>query len=299
VEDLHGRVAVVTGGGSGIGAASARCLAAAGVAVVVADRDEPRAGAVAREILAGGGQASPARCDVTSVTDVAGLARDVLDAHGRVDIVMSNVGTLAVGSPLEIPLSEWERVIDVNLLSAVRINAVFLPLLLAQGEGHVVYTASYNGLWSYSWDRLPYTATKAALVAMAEALALYLLPRGVGVTCLCPGPVATNIAEQTRRFGERARLARPALDLLDPAVVGAQVVDAIRAGTWLALTHHEMSAEMVARARDPEAFLRRHLSVEDDVEAGRSLHHEEADPLVGEPGGEAHVPDALDHGLER
>ena len=104
----------------------------------------------------------------------------------------------------------------------------FLPDLLAHGEGHVVNTASTAGLYGYSFERLPYSATKGAVVAMTEALALFCRPRGVGVTLLCPGPVATNIAEQITVHGELGPLQRPELELLEAELVGAQVVDAIR-----------------------------------------------------------------------
>ena len=90
----------------------------------------------------------------------------------------------------------WQRTIDVNLLSVVRSFHVFLPILLEQGSGHIVNTASTAGLFAYAFERLPYTATKAAVVGVSEALALYLRPKGIGVSCLCPGPVATNIGEQ-------------------------------------------------------------------------------------------------------
>jgi len=173
----------------------------------------------------------------------------------RLDIVMNNVGVIAAGPPLSIPFTEWQRVVDTNLLSLVRSNQVFLPVLLERGDGHVVNTASTNGLFSYSYDRLPYTATKAAIVGVSEALALYLKPRGVGVTCLCPGPVATNIVEQIAYHGDLSGVRGPALDLLDPEVVGEQVVGAVRADTFLLLTHPEVHDLLVRRAEDPEAFV--------------------------------------------
>ena len=259
MEDLDGRTAVVTGGGSGIGRAAATALAAAGVRVVVADIAGDRAEAVAGEITAGGGAAVGRRCDVSSDDDVVSLREEAVAAYGRVDIVMNNVGILAVALPENVPMPAWQRLVDVNLLSVARSINVFLPDLLARGSGHIVNTASTAGPYAYSYERLPYSATKGAVIALSEALALYTRPRGVGVTCLCPGPVMTNIAEQIERFGETGPLHGPDLAPLDPSVVGDQVVEAIRRDTFLLLTHPEVHDTLVERARDPEGFLSRQV----------------------------------------
>ena len=99
---------------------------------------------------------------------------------------MNNVGVLAMGPPESLPDEAWRRVLEVNLMSVARSNRVFLPLLIEQGRGHVVNTASASGLLAYGFDRLPYVASKHAVVGITEALALYLAPKGIGVTCLCP-----------------------------------------------------------------------------------------------------------------
>ena len=91
---------------------------------------------------------------------------------------MNNVGVLAMGAPEALPIEAWQRVLDLNLLSIARSNLVFLPLLLEQGRGHVVNTASASGLLAYGFDRLPYVASKHAVVGLSEALALYLAPQG-------------------------------------------------------------------------------------------------------------------------
>ena len=185
-------------------------------------------------------------------------ARDAMLARfGRVDIVMNNVGVIAAGLPEHIPLSEWERIVSTNLLSVVRSNVAFLGLLVEQGHGHIVNTASTAGLFAYAYERLPYSATKAGVIALSEGLALYLRPLGVGITCLCPGPVATNIGQAVTLSGPPVRMRGPGPDLvpLDPEVVGDQVVTAIRANQFLLLTHPDLHDVLVARAQDPEAFL--------------------------------------------
>jgi NAD(P)-dependent dehydrogenase (short-subunit alcohol dehydrogenase family) len=256
MEDLTERVAVITGGGSGIGRATALALAGAGVRVVVTDIDPDRAELVASEI---GSQALGRRCDVSSDSDMVSLRQAALDEFGRVDIVMNNVGVLVAGLPENIPITAWQRLIDINLVSVARSISLFLPDLLARGSGHIVNTASTAGLYAYSFERLPYSATKGAIVALSEALALYARPRGIGVTVLCPGPVATNIAEQVQVYGELQGLRGPGLPVLDPAVVGKQVVDAIRDNIFFLPTHQEVHDLLVQRATDPEGFLARQI----------------------------------------
>ncbi|HMD45803.1 MAG TPA: SDR family oxidoreductase [Acidimicrobiales bacterium] len=254
MRDLEGRVAVVTGGGSGIGRATALALADRHVSVAIADLDAGRADAVAAEVDAQGSAGLGLRCDVTSGADLAAVRDAVLERFGRVDIVMNNVAVISLGLPTDIPFEEWQRAVAVNLLSIVASNEVFLPLLIDQGSGHVVNTASTAGLYGYDVSRLPYAATKSAVVGLSEGLALFLAPLGVGVTCLCPGPVRTNIAESVRVFGH-PQLRGPALELIEPEVVGRQVVGAIEDGTFLLLTHPEVHEILVRRAEDPEGFL--------------------------------------------
>ncbi len=255
MEDLTRRTAVVTGGGSGIGRATSMALASAGAQVLVTDLDADRASAVAQEIRDGGGTAHGVRCDVSSDDDVS-HSRDVaMERFGRVDIIMNNVGVLVLGRPEAIPPSAWQRLLDINVVSIGRSLSVFLPGLLAQGSGHIVNTASTAGLFGYSYERLPYSAAKGAVVALSEALALYTRPRGVGVTVLCPGPVATNIIEQVQLFGEPPKMHAPGLALLDPTAVGEQVVDAIRRDIFFLPTHPEVHDILVRRAQDPEGFV--------------------------------------------
>jgi NAD(P)-dependent dehydrogenase (short-subunit alcohol dehydrogenase family) len=261
IDNLDGAAAVIVGGGSGIGRGTALALAEVGVHVLVGDIDAERASAVAREASKVGADAVGVKLDVNEPDDFA-AARDAADASfGRIDIVMNNVGVLSFGLPEHLPFSEWQRIVDTNLFSLVRSNEVFLPVLLEQGHGHIVNTASTAGLFAYAYERLPYTATKAAVVAISEALALYTVPRGVGVTCLCPGPVATNIAEQMTFSGPDVRIHGPGdhLEVLTAEQVGVQVREAIVEGRFLLLTHPELHETLLERAQDPEAFLQRQV----------------------------------------
>lgn len=256
--ELEGKVAFVTGGGSGIGRGAALALAAQGVHVAVADIDRDRAMAVADEASWGGGTECFGMA--LDVTDQAAFdtAKDViLRRLGRIDIVMNNVGVVAAGLPDQIPVREWERIMDTNVFSIVRSNATFLPLLLEQGSGHIVNTASAAGLFAYEYERAPYSVSKAAVVALSETMALYLHPRHIGVTCLCPGPVSTNLRQQTMFSGVPVHMRPPIKGMTpaDPAYVGDLAVDAIRHDRFLVLTHPELQDLLVQRAKDPDGFL--------------------------------------------
>jgi NAD(P)-dependent dehydrogenase (short-subunit alcohol dehydrogenase family) len=261
VQDLNGKVAVITGGASGIGRATALALARVGTRLVLADIDAEGADAVARDIEASRGHAIGVYCDVSAETSFGELADAALGRFGRIDIVMNNVGVLTSGRPDELPVAEWQRIIDINLMSVVRSNHVFLPLLLKQGSGHIVNTASFAGLYTYAYDRLPYAATKAAIIQISEGLALYLRPKGIGVTCLCPGPVKTNIMRSLRSFstGLDVRGPGPQFSPLDAEVVGNMVVDAIRRNKLLLVTDEQVREILVRRAQDPEAVLEQQM----------------------------------------
>jgi NAD(P)-dependent dehydrogenase (short-subunit alcohol dehydrogenase family) len=249
---FDGAVAVITGAGSGIGRATARALARRGTRVVVTDIDGDRANTVATEL---GDAGVGLRCDVTNSRDLE-AARDLaLERFARIDLVMNNVGILAVGRVEDIPLPAWERIVDVNLLGIVRSNLVFLPVLLEQGSGHVVNTASTAGLLPYGFDRLPYTATKHAVVGLSESLALYLRPRGIGVSCLCPAGVATNIVEQITFYGEPTAPKGPSFPVVDADTVGELVAAGVAEGRFLILTAPEVAEELRRRAEDVDAYL--------------------------------------------
>ncbi len=250
-------VAVISGAGSGIGRAAALSLAARGARVMVSDLVSDRAESVAAEIIAAGGSAIAQECNVGDISALEQVRERTLEEFGQIDIVMNNVGVIAMGPPETLPLEEWERVIDVNLLSIVRSNLTFLPLLLSQGRGHIVNTASASGLLAYGYDRLPYVATKHAVVGLTESLAFYLRPRGIGVTCLCPSGVITNIVEQMTSFGEPITPRAPSYPIVSAEVVGELVADAITDGRFLVLTATEVQDELEERTTDIEAYIDR------------------------------------------
>jgi NAD(P)-dependent dehydrogenase (short-subunit alcohol dehydrogenase family) len=256
--ELAGSAAVFTGAGSGIGRAAAISVAARGARVVVSDLDAARADESAALIEEAGGEALGMKVDVACEEDLVGLRETCLKRFGRLDVVMNTVGVLAMGPPESLPPEAWERTIDLNLLSITRSNRVFLPHLLEAGKGHVVNTASASGLLAYGFDRLPYVATKHAVVGLSEALALYLAPKGIGVTCLCPSGVITNILEQITVYGDATTNPRaPQHRLSEPAEVGEIVADAVETGRFLAVTEPEIHDELRERAANPEAYMQR------------------------------------------
>ena len=193
--DLAGAVAVITGAGSGIGRAAALSFASRGARVAVSDVNGARAEQTAAEVVAAGGEALAMQVDVASQADLEKLRDGCIDRFGRIDVVMNNVGVLAMGAPEALPVEAWERVLDLNVLGIARSNIVFLPLLIEQGRGHVVNTSSASGLLAYGYDRLPYVASKHAVVGMTKVAAIESGVDGVRVNAIAPGVIMTEMVK--------------------------------------------------------------------------------------------------------
>ncbi len=200
---------------------------------------------------------STPRCDVTVTAELEAVRDLAFERFGCIDVVMNNVGVVAAGDVLDIPIEAWQRLVDVNLLSMARSNLVFLPHLIGQGSGHVVNTASIGGLLPYGHDRLPYTATKYAVVGLSESLAVYLRPKGVGVSCLCPPVTPTNIAEQVTMYGPMLQPRSPKYGPVEAQVAGELVADAIRDDRFLVLPAPEVLDEVREKFADIDAYLDR------------------------------------------
>ncbi len=263
--ELQGKAAVITGAGSGIGRATAVSLGARGCAVVASDLDADRAAETAELVRAAGSDAASLAVNVAEQADLEALRDLCLAQFGRLDLVMNNVGVLAMGPPESLPIAAWERVVDLNLMSIARSNLVFLPHLLEQGHGHVVNTASASGLLAYGFDRLPYVSTKHAVVGLSEALALYLGPKGIGLTLVCPSGVITNILEQIDFHGEATSPRAPQHPLLEPAEVGELIAEGVGSGQFLVVTAPEIHDELRERAADPEAYIQRMIKEQLDA----------------------------------
>jgi NAD(P)-dependent dehydrogenase (short-subunit alcohol dehydrogenase family) len=255
--DIEGSVAVVTGGASGIGRSTALELARGGADVVIADLHDERAADVVGEIEALGRQALAVHCDVARDDDVERLAREAFGSFEHVDILMNNAGVPLMGPPDRIPMDDWDWILQINLYGPIRGVRAFVPAMVERGRGYVVNTASVAGLFAYSWDSIPYVTSKFGCYGFTEGLAMYLRPKGIGVSVLCPGLVETNLAENVRISGlEDPSVWFAAMEDFRPVPaddIGPMVVDAIRADRYLILTHPEFADLLEARGRDLDA----------------------------------------------
>jgi NAD(P)-dependent dehydrogenase (short-subunit alcohol dehydrogenase family) len=197
MRELRGRVAVVTGGGSGIGRGLCRGFAAEGMTVAVADVDLASAEETAAGLRERGARAIAVHTDVSDGKSVEELARRVVAELGGVHVVCNNAGVCIGGRPLENTEADWRWLVGVNLMGVVHGCHVFAPRLVAQGEGHIVNTASVGGFLAGP-DLDVYCTTKFAVVGFSEALRMELAPKGVGVSILCPGQVLTRLPESER-----------------------------------------------------------------------------------------------------
>jgi NAD(P)-dependent dehydrogenase (short-subunit alcohol dehydrogenase family) len=203
MKDLNDKVAVITGGASGMGLAFAHRFAAAGMKVAIGDIEEPALEAAVAELVASGAEVFGSRCDVTDIDSFRRFAADAEEAFGPAHVVCLNAGVAGGGEMVDLTLSDWNWVLGVNLWGVVHGLDIYLKGLVARNEGHVVVTASVAGHTSFPGIG-PYNASKHAVSAIAETLHNELVVAGsdVGVTSLCPGFVATGIFDSGRNRPE-------------------------------------------------------------------------------------------------
>jgi NAD(P)-dependent dehydrogenase (short-subunit alcohol dehydrogenase family) len=188
VKRLEGRIAVVTGAASGIGLATSRRFAAEGATVVTVDITDTSG--LAAEL---GGD--PVQADIADEAQVAALYAGVRERHGRVDIAFHNAGISPPDddSILTTGMDAWERVLRVNTTSVYLGCKYVLPIMLEQGRGSIINTASFVALMGAATSQIAYTASKGAVLAMTRELGVQFARQGVRVNALCPGPVATPL----------------------------------------------------------------------------------------------------------
>lgn len=238
MQDFEGKVAVVTGGASGIGRAMAEVFAAEGARVVLADIEEAPLAKTARALEAGGAEVLAVPTDVTKPEALVALADATESRFGTTHILCNNAGVAPIAPMLETTLEDWRWVFEVNLFGVVHGIQAFTERLVAQGEGHIVNTASSGGLITVPGFGA-YCATKHAVVGLSEVLYQELSGTGVGVSVLCPGLIATKIFESERNrpndggptdYGEIGAGARKSIDETghSPRDVAIAVAEAIR-----------------------------------------------------------------------
>jgi len=250
MKEFRDKVAVITGAASGIGRAIAeRCLTE-GMKVVLADVEEANLTQAETELKAAGGTVLAVRTDVSKRSDVELLARQALDAFGKVHLLFNNAGVAAGGAPWEATWNDWEWVIGVNLWGVIHGVKVFTPLMLEQNtECHIVNTSSTAGL-IVGGGTSPYAVTKHAVVALSESMYLALRQRNslVNVSVLCPGLVRTNIVNAERN--------RPAELRNEPVAMSPEMqagLDAFKAVVAASMSPLQV-AEVVFDAIEKEQF---------------------------------------------
>ncbi|MGY0710136.1 SDR family oxidoreductase [Azospirillum argentinense] len=198
--DLNGKVALITGAGSGIGKASATLFASTGASVGVLSRTEDEIRRTAEEITAAGGKAIPLVADVADSEAVKRAVDRLVQEYGRLDIVFANAGINGVWAPIdELTPEEWDRTININLRGTYLTLHHAVPYLKKAGGGSVLVTASINGTRVFSnAGATAYSCTKAAQVAMVQMLALELAKHRIRVNAICPGMIDTKIQDNTQ-----------------------------------------------------------------------------------------------------
>ena len=239
--DLSGRVALVTGGNKGLGKAMARGFAEAGADIIIASRHEEELKVAAAEIRDGTNvKVVHFVVDMTNREQVDQLARQALDAMGRVDILVNNAGA-NVPQPIdEIRDEDWDNLVELNLTSCMRLTRALVPQMKDRRWGRVIFISSIMGLASKE-GRDAYSATKTGLIGLCRASALDLGPYGITVNCLAPGPFLTDLPSkilsdaEKKNFASRTALNRWAQprELAGPALLLASEGGSYITGTTL------------------------------------------------------------------
>jgi len=262
--ELNGRNIVVTGGGSGIGRALVRRMAAeAPKTIVVADLDIDAAQAVAQAV---GGVA--VKTDVSRPDEITALVARAEDAGGPIDLFCSNAGIPGPGGGPEAPDEEWQRTWEVNVMAHVWAARAVLPSMVERGEGYLLSTASAAGLLTQV-SAMAYSATKAAAVSVAEWLAINFADAGIKVSCLCPQAVRTPMLDLALEdpVGAAPLMAG---GLLEPEDVAEVVIEAIRDERFLILPHEEVGHHIALKGAEPERWIRGMRRVVREARAAQS-----------------------------
>lgn len=220
MDQFHNRVAVITGGASGIGLAMAERFAREGMRIVIADIEQASLDRAVAKLRETGAEVIGVRSDVSDIESVRALAKITLDTFGAVHVLCNNAGVQVTAPTWQIPLSEWKWALGVNLWGVIHGVHVFVPIMLSQNEpAHIVNTASMAGLISAPMMSC-YSVTKHSVVTLSETLAMEMKQFGapIGVSVLCPGFVQTALHDSERN--------RPASD--EPDTVGADMREVLK-----------------------------------------------------------------------
>jgi NAD(P)-dependent dehydrogenase (short-subunit alcohol dehydrogenase family) len=202
---LDGKVAVITGAGSGIGRVAAKLFAAEGAQVVVADVVADQAGAVVDEIVAGGGSALAVTVDVSDGAQVEAMVAAAVNGFGGLQVLFNNAGIFPDddGGVLDTPPETWQRVMEVNLKGVWLGCRAAVPAMLASGGGSIINVASFVALMGAATAQIAYTASKGGVLAMTRELAVEYARHGIRANSLCPGPIETPLLAELLADPER------------------------------------------------------------------------------------------------
>jgi 2-dehydro-3-deoxy-D-gluconate 5-dehydrogenase len=196
--NLSGKVAIVTGGNSGIGLGIARGLAEAGATGVIAARNEAKSSDAVKDLESHGGSAYAVKCDVTDDDTIQAMVQTVLDRSGRIDILVNNAGTTVRKRPEELSFEEWRMVLDTNLDSAFRCSNACYPAMKRAGGGKILNNGSMLSLFGSPWGSA-YAASKGGIVQYTRALATAWAEDNIQVNSFLPGWIDTPLTVQTRK----------------------------------------------------------------------------------------------------
>jgi len=267
MKEFQGKVAVITGGASGIGHAMAERFAEEGMRIVLADVEESALTKTTNEMKADGAEVISVLCDVSKKEDMKNLADKAVEAYGTVHILCNNAGVGCSGNTWEISLEDWEWIMGVNLWGVIYGNHYFTPIMLANGDPcHIVNTSSFAGLTNGLF-MTPYHVTKNSVVSISESMfkELTVMEANIGISVLCPAWVNTRIFESTRNHpagapkpGENDAVPQGHLDFVKKCVqdglstehIAQLVMNAIVEEKFYILSHPEWNSMIETRMVD-------------------------------------------------
>jgi len=257
----------ITGAGSGLGKAVALRFAREGWRVAATDLKLETVEQTLQEVQAAGGSGFAMVCDVTSEESFAAVAARLKSEWGGVDVAVNNAGVATAGTVLDSPIKQWQWVLDINLLGCVRGSRAVLPLMTAQGSGHIVNIASFAGIANPP-AMASYNAAKAAVISLSESLRFEVEPQGVHVSVVCPSFFKTNLLATSRSGGgsESSANVAPQMEkivqkLMEKASITADgvaeaIYHAVREQRFLVLAHADDRKRALIKRLSPELYFR-------------------------------------------
>ncbi|MBN1368409.1 MAG: SDR family NAD(P)-dependent oxidoreductase [Dehalococcoidales bacterium] len=259
--EFKDKVAVITGGASGIGRSVAMALAKEGADIVIADMNDSRLEEARQQIQDTGRRVLTVHCDVSNYADVEKLAAQTIATMGKADILMNNAGVVVRGWLENLSMADWEWAIGINLLGVIRGVQAFLPYMLKQGSGYIINTASGAGFLITDPKNISYSTCKFGVVGLSEGLFAYLRPKGIMVSVLCPAEVRTNLISNSRYVGtedeikEMRQMGKMAYEipregLMEPDELAQKVIEAMKQKRFIISTHEQLKDILMNQGLD-------------------------------------------------